>query len=309
MEDSVERVLISDFGLARTVDDATLTRTGIVAGTPHYMSPEQASGQSVDYRSDLFSLGSVIYFMCTGRPPFRAQHALAVLNRICHDPHRPVDEVNHEIPAELAETVDQLLAKRPSDRFKDAHEVGRHLESILAQLQQGQRFHRRRWKRLWVRWRTTVRNVAAVVSAVVLCVLMGVGLASLLQPSTRSITSSDHKDQTTQAPSPGSELSQTSHSEPAVHSEPTVSRSQNRSRLKAQNLDPVRAMRQDPFYDELFQIQSSVAEIEARLFPGGETSKFADADGWHDELRVLQSRIQTLEISPANSAGRQQSPQ
>ena len=96
MEESVERVLISDFGLARTVDDATLTRTGIVAGTPHYMSPEQASGHSVDHRSDLFSLGCVIYFMCTGRPPFRAEHAMAILNRICHDRHRPVDEALHK---------------------------------------------------------------------------------------------------------------------------------------------------------------------------------------------------------------------
>ncbi len=131
LEESVERVLISDFGLARTVDDATLTRTGVVAGTPHYMSPEQATGQLVDQRSDLFSLGSVIYFMCTGRPPFRAEHALAILNRICNDPHRPVDDVNSDVPAELADVVDRLLSKNPADRFRDAHEVERQLEAIL----------------------------------------------------------------------------------------------------------------------------------------------------------------------------------
>ena len=139
LEESVDRVLISDFGLARTVDDATLTRTGVVAGTPHYMSPEQATGQPVDHRSDLFSLGSSIYFMCTGRPPFRAEHALAILNRICNDHHRPVDEVNSDVPAELADVVDRLLSKNPADRFSDAHEVERQLEAILMQLQNGQR--------------------------------------------------------------------------------------------------------------------------------------------------------------------------
>src|SRR5471032_749629 len=70
LETNVDRVLLTDFGLARAVDDATLTRTGIIAGTPQYMSPEQANGDSVDPRSDLFSLGGVLYAMCTGRPPF-----------------------------------------------------------------------------------------------------------------------------------------------------------------------------------------------------------------------------------------------
>ena len=152
MEESVDRILISDFGLARTADDATLTRTGIVAGTPHYMSPEQASGKSVDHRSDLFSLGSVIYFMCTGRPPFRAEHAMAILNRICHDTHRPVDEVNRDIPAELAEIVDKLLSKEPKDRFRDALEVERRFESILIERQSGHRSATLRWRRGWQRW-------------------------------------------------------------------------------------------------------------------------------------------------------------
>lgn len=147
MEESVERVLISDFGLARTVDDATLTRTGIVAGTPHYMSPEQAGGRAIDARSDLFSLGSVLYFMCTGRPPFRAEHAMAVLNRICHEPHRPVEEVNSDVPPELAETIDRLLSKDPVSRFRSAQEVEQHLEFILVGLLAGRRSYRLGWNR------------------------------------------------------------------------------------------------------------------------------------------------------------------
>ena len=73
LEQGVERVAITDFGLARAVDDATITHSGVIAGTPQYMSPEQARGEPVDGRSDLFSLGSVLYSICTGRPPFRAE--------------------------------------------------------------------------------------------------------------------------------------------------------------------------------------------------------------------------------------------
>lgn len=82
LEEDVDRALISDFGLARAADDASLTRTGIHAGTPQYMSPEQASGESIDARSDLFSLGSMLYTMCTGQPPFRAESSLGVMRKI-----------------------------------------------------------------------------------------------------------------------------------------------------------------------------------------------------------------------------------
>ena len=82
LADGVDRVKLTDFGLARAADDASLTKTGIIAGTPQYMSPEQARGETVDARTDLFSLGSVMYTMCTGRPPFRADSAVATLRRV-----------------------------------------------------------------------------------------------------------------------------------------------------------------------------------------------------------------------------------
>src|SRR3954470_30672 len=83
LENGIERVKITDFGLARAVADASLTQSGVVAGTPPYMSPEQGRGEPVDQRADLFSLGSVLYAMCTGRPPFRADSSVAVLKRVC----------------------------------------------------------------------------------------------------------------------------------------------------------------------------------------------------------------------------------
>ena len=89
LENGVERVKITDFGLARAADDASLTQSGVIAGTPQYMAPEQARGEPVDHRADLFSLGSVLYAMCTGRPPFRAGGTMAVLKRVCEDTPSP----------------------------------------------------------------------------------------------------------------------------------------------------------------------------------------------------------------------------
>ena len=135
LENGVERVKLSDFGLARAVDDASQTQSGVVAGTPQYMSPEQARGEAVDHRSDLFSLGSVMYFMCTGHPPFRADSTPAVLRRVCDDRPRPLREVNPDVPDWLAEVIDRLLAKEAGERFASATEVAEVLKHHLADLQ------------------------------------------------------------------------------------------------------------------------------------------------------------------------------
>ena len=137
LEDNVDRVLLSDFGLARAVDDASLTRTGVIAGTPHYMSPEQARGDAIDTRSDQFSLGSVLYFMLTGRPPFRANGAMGVLHRICTESHRSIEQLNSDVPREVAELIDRLLEKDSTKRFPSMHAVELELERLLAALQSG----------------------------------------------------------------------------------------------------------------------------------------------------------------------------
>jgi serine/threonine protein kinase len=98
LERDVERAMLTDFGLARAVDDASMTRSGVIAGTPQFMSPEQARGEAVDHRSDLFSLGSVLYTMCAGRPPFRAETTMGLLRRIIDVDPRPLPEVNADIP-------------------------------------------------------------------------------------------------------------------------------------------------------------------------------------------------------------------
>ena len=136
LENGIERVKITDFGLARLTDDASVTQSGTVAGTPMYMSPEQASGETVDHRSDLFSLGTVLYAMCTGRPPFRASSSLAVLKRVCEDTPTPVQQVNAEIPDWLAAVIAKLHAKKPDERFQTAEELPTCWASSSAQLQQ-----------------------------------------------------------------------------------------------------------------------------------------------------------------------------
>ena len=136
LEKGVDRVMLTDFGLARAADDASLTRTGVVTGTPQYMSPEQSRGESIDARSDLFSLGSVLYAMCAGRPPFRAETTLAVLRRITDTQPRPIPEINSAIPEWLERIVARLHDKSAEQRFASASEVAELLEQCLAHVQQ-----------------------------------------------------------------------------------------------------------------------------------------------------------------------------
>jgi eukaryotic-like serine/threonine-protein kinase len=136
LENGVERVKITDFGLARAADDASLSHFGGVAGTPQYMAPEQAEGKPVDQRADLFSLGSVLYAVCTGRAPFRASTTMAVLKRVCEDTPQTIKEINPAIPDGLVEIIAKLHAKDPAERFQSAAEVGEMLNLHLAHLQQ-----------------------------------------------------------------------------------------------------------------------------------------------------------------------------
>jgi len=118
-----ERVKITDFGLARAADDASLTQSGFLAGTPMFMAPEQARGETLDHRADLFSLGSVLYQMASGRPPFRAPTTLAVLKRVADEPARPITEIIPETPNWLCAIIAKLHAKNPDQRFQSAREV------------------------------------------------------------------------------------------------------------------------------------------------------------------------------------------
>ncbi len=126
LEAETGRAVLTDFGLARAVDDASLSRSGEVCGTPHYMAPEQVLGAAVDHRADLFSLGSVLYFMCSGKLPFDAPSSTAVLHRVIDKEPPPLPA---SVPPWLAEIITALHAKEPAQRIPSAREVK---EALLA---------------------------------------------------------------------------------------------------------------------------------------------------------------------------------
>lgn len=136
LERNVERVLLTDFGLARAADDASLTQSGVVAGTPQFMSPEQARGDVIDHRTDLFSLGTVMYTLLAGRTPFRAETAMGVLKRVCEDRPHPLRELNPTVPDWLDAIISRLMAKPAADRYETAAKVSELLKGCLAHLQQ-----------------------------------------------------------------------------------------------------------------------------------------------------------------------------
>lgn len=123
-----DRLKLTDFGLARAAEDLKLTRTGYVSGTPLYMAPEQARGDEVDARADLFSLGVVLYEVVAGKPPFDGKTPLAVLREVADTPHRPLRKLTPDVPEWFEDVVDGLLAKSPDDRLNSASE----LASVLA---------------------------------------------------------------------------------------------------------------------------------------------------------------------------------
>ncbi len=125
-------VKVLDFGIARAVDGGSLTQTATVLGTSAYMSPEQALGQPVDARSDIYSLGCVLYEMLTGEPPFVADVAAAVMHQHVRVAAKPAIERNPAIPPDLNALVMQLLAKQPKDRPQTAAEVRDRLRQAIA---------------------------------------------------------------------------------------------------------------------------------------------------------------------------------
>lgn len=136
LERTGNRVWLADFGLARVVDDAALTHSGVIAGTPMYMSPEQARGEAIDGRSDLFSLGSVLYMMAAGRPPFRAATTYGVLRRIIETSPRSLREIDPSIPRWIEPLIARFHEKLPARRIASATEAVQLLEQALRHLQQ-----------------------------------------------------------------------------------------------------------------------------------------------------------------------------
>lgn len=111
-----DRLKLTDFGMAR-LTDANRTRTGIILGTPSYMSPEQLSGNAVSGQTDLYSLGATMYHLLIGTPPFQADSIPRLMDNIVREKHRPVADLRDDVPTCVDTILDQALAKNPADRY------------------------------------------------------------------------------------------------------------------------------------------------------------------------------------------------
>ncbi|MDD5448253.1 MAG: Stk1 family PASTA domain-containing Ser/Thr kinase [Actinomycetota bacterium] len=125
------QIKVTDFGIARAVGDSAMTQTGTIMGTAQYISPEQAQGQSADPRSDLYSLGIVLYEMLTGRVPFDGETPVAIAYKHVREDPLPPSMLNPDIPPELEAVVMKALAKNPDNRYQSAPEMQADLERCL----------------------------------------------------------------------------------------------------------------------------------------------------------------------------------
>jgi serine/threonine-protein kinase len=120
---------VTDFGIARAMASSK-TKTGVVKGTPFYMSPEQITGKKVDGRSDIFSLGVVLYELLTGVQPFRAEDLTGLIYKITSDEPDPITTHNRKVPKALGQIIDKALVKDREKRYQKAEQMADHLKII-----------------------------------------------------------------------------------------------------------------------------------------------------------------------------------
>ncbi|HKC43245.1 MAG TPA: protein kinase, partial [Burkholderiales bacterium] len=161
-------IKVTDFGIARmeTRDTTDQTRVGTVLGTPNYMSPEQTMGQKVDFRSDLFSAGVVLYELLTGKRPFDADSVVTLVFRIAKEEPRPIDQLRKDVPASLRRVVDRCLNKLPDRRFQSGRELAEALIKVSREASEAaDRKGRPRIIPLQVKWTAIMAAVVAATMA------------------------------------------------------------------------------------------------------------------------------------------------
>lgn len=188
-------VKILDFGLAKLAGEAAVTRTGSSAGTPAYMSPEQAGGEAVDHRTDLWSLGVVLYEMVTGQRPFRGEREPSLLYAILNERPRPLRELRPAAPPELESIVERLLDKDPGRRYESADEVFAELRLLRGLTVSGSTVIRPApAKRSSWPWTAAALAVALTLAGLLILQSFGQSKASPLQATFTRLTSQDGRE-------------------------------------------------------------------------------------------------------------------
>jgi len=123
------QIKITDFGIAKAISSSR-TRTGLILGTPNYMSPEQIMGQKIDHRSDLFSLGVLFFQLLTGELPFHGKNLSGLLYQITQSKHPPVRSLNPRIPKACEQLIDKAMAKNPNERFGEAGDMAKMIRRL-----------------------------------------------------------------------------------------------------------------------------------------------------------------------------------
>jgi len=126
-------VKVTDFGIAR-ITSSSKTKTGVVLGTPSYMSPEQVAGKRVDGRSDIFSLGVVLFELLTGRKPFEGEDMTSLMYQIARERHLSVTAVNPKVPSVVEKIIDRALEKDSEKRYQKAGQMAEHLRMVIAKI-------------------------------------------------------------------------------------------------------------------------------------------------------------------------------
>ena len=128
-----DTVKVTDFGIAR-ITDSSKTKTGLVLGTPSFMSPEQIAGKKVDGRSDLYSLGVMLFQMLAGVLPFRGDSMAELMYKIANEPAPDIRVIRHDLSARLADIVALSLSKKPESRYQDGDQFAADLRVAIAEL-------------------------------------------------------------------------------------------------------------------------------------------------------------------------------
>ena len=168
MRDASSRAIkVTDFGIAHVEDSGSgeqRTRVGDIIGTPQYMSPEQARGEKLDGRSDLFSVGIVLYQCLTGSRPFRGDSLVAIATKIAGEEHPAIEKSRKDIPPSLRRIVDRCLAKQASQRFQSGRELADALARVRTEIDETTReLARPRIVPLRVKWAATMALIVAMV--------------------------------------------------------------------------------------------------------------------------------------------------